>query len=119
MAAARVIARSEEIPERGRGVRFRIAGEEGPLPAFAVRYDGRVYAFINRCTHVSLQLDFMPGHFFDNSGELLICATHGAVYRPETGACAGGPCNGAGLSPVPVAERDGRVELVAHTLAAG
>jgi len=41
----------------------------------------------------------------------LICATHGAMYDPQNGTCAGGPCRGQGLHPVPVREADGRIFL--------
>jgi nitrite reductase/ring-hydroxylating ferredoxin subunit len=55
----------------------------------------------------------MPGQFFDSEGLYLVCATHGAAYAPDTGACAGGPCNGRGLQPVAVEEHDGYVFLKA------
>jgi nitrite reductase/ring-hydroxylating ferredoxin subunit len=32
----------------------------------------------------------------------LICATHGAVYRPDDGVCVAGPCVGASLTLLPV-----------------
>jgi len=38
-----------------------------------------------------------------------MCATHGAVYKPETGLCAGGPCRGGRLRPIAVREVDGKV----------
>lgn len=117
MDTDRLIGASEELAERGPGIRFQVDEQGIAAPAFAVRYEGRVYAFVNRCAHVSLELDFMPGHFFDSSGDYLICATHGAVYEPDSGRCAGGPCNGEGLEPLRVAERDGRIELVDHVLA--
>ena len=41
-------------------------------------------------------------------GSWLLCSTHGAVYRPDTGACAGGPCRG-GLVKIALTERDGVV----------
>lgn len=119
MDSSKLIGASDELVERGPAIRFEV--DEGGLaaPAFAIRYQGRVYAYVNRCAHVSLELDFMPGRFFDTSGEYLICATHGALYDPDSGRCAGGPCNGIGLDPLPVAERDGRIELVDHELAGG
>lgn len=117
MDTHRLIGASEELTERGRGIRFEVEEQGIAAPAFAVRYQGRVYAFVNRCAHVSLELDFMPGHFFDSSGDYLICATHGALYEPDSGRCAAGPCNGRGLEPLRVVERDGRVELVDHVLA--
>lgn len=117
MDPGKLIGASAALAERGPAIRFEI--DEGGVraPAFAIRYRGRVYAFVNRCAHVSLELDFMPGRFFDTSGEYLICATHGALYEPDSGRCAGGPCNGAGLEPLRVTERDGRIELVDRALA--
>ena len=58
-----------------------------------------------------LELDWEPGEVFDLDGEYLICANHGALYEPETGACAGGPCNGVGLEPLIVVETEGKVYL--------
>jgi nitrite reductase/ring-hydroxylating ferredoxin subunit len=117
MDPAKLIGTSEDLAERGPAIRFDIDEDGVPAPAFAVRFRGRVHAYINRCAHVSLELDFMPGRFFDNSGEYLICATHGALYDPSSGHCVAGPCNGEGLEPVPVVERDGRIELVDRILA--
>ena len=48
--------------------------------AFAVRFRGRVRAFLNRCGHLPVELDWEEGRFFDASGLYLICATHGALY---------------------------------------
>ena len=79
--------------------------------AFAIRFGGRVYAYINRCAHIPTQLDWMEGEFFEASKLYLICSTHGAVYEPESGRCAGGPCRGRGLQPLAVSERDGHIYL--------
>ncbi|MET0519125.1 MAG: Rieske 2Fe-2S domain-containing protein, partial [Burkholderiaceae bacterium] len=76
--------------------------------AFAIRFEGQPHAFLNRCTHVAMELDFQPDRFFDDSGQWLLCATHGAVYKPDTGECAGGPCRG-GLVKIALSERDGVV----------
>ena len=56
-----------------------------------------------------IELDWQPNEFFADSKLYLICATHGALYAPESGRCLGGRCNGKGLTPVPVEERDGAV----------
>lgn len=112
MDSKRLICRSGELHEGGRGIRFEIEEDGEAAPAFAVRYRGEVHAYVNRCAHVGLELDFMPGHFFDLSGDVLICATHGATYDPASGRCMGGPCHGAALEALAVAEAGGRVELV-------
>lgn len=118
MDPSRLIGASDELEERGRAIRFEIDEDGLAAPAFAIRYRGRVYAYVNRCAHVGLELDIMPGHVFDNPGEHLICATHGALYEPGSGRCAAGPCNGRGLVPLRVTERQGRIELVDRVLAA-
>ena len=81
------------------------------MPAFVVRFGGAPYAYVNRCNHVQVELDGAPGEFFDIWGAHLICATHGALYDPVTGACRGGPCRGGGLEPLTVYEHDGGVWL--------
>lgn len=114
---ARVICASTDLVEGGKGVRFEVAdrqklGGGGTAPAFAIRYHDRVHAYLNRCGHVPVELDWAQGEFFDYSGLYLICATHGALYAPETGRCMGGRCNGKGLTALRVEERDGQVYLI-------
>ena len=106
----RVICASADLVDSGDGVRFDISVRGKSEPAFAVRYDGKVYAYRNRCAHMPMELDWKPGKFFDAEGLLLICSTHGAIYEPDTGRCSGGPCGGA-LEPVAIEERDGRILL--------
>lgn len=107
---ARVCA-SSVLTDSGPGVRFVLAMPAGGEAAFAIRYRGRVHAYLNRCAHRLVELDWEPGRFFDAEGRHLICATHGALYEPDSGICAAGPCGGAGLVPVAVTERDGAVWL--------
>ncbi len=87
-------------------MRFWIAREGVRLPAFAIRHGGRVYAYVNRCAHRGIELDWEEGRFFDASGVYLVCAMHGALYAPESGRCVAGPCRGAALAPVAVEERE-------------
>jgi nitrite reductase/ring-hydroxylating ferredoxin subunit len=107
----RLICTSAEVTEGGAGFRFSIKRFGRDEPAFAIRFHGRVYAYMNRCGHVPVELDWQHGEFFDHSKLYLICATHGALYAPESGHCLGGRCNGKGLEPVPVEERGGNVYL--------
>ncbi len=102
---------SRALAEGGAGVRFEVRGASAPQAAFAIRYRGRVHAYLNRCAHLGVELDWQPGQFFDAERTLLICSTHGALYDPATGACQGGPCRGAGLVPLGVEEVDGEVRL--------
>lgn len=108
----RLICAADELVEGGKGVRFTVERYGRDVPAFVIRYDGRVHAYLNQCSHVPTELDWQPGEFFDNSKLYLICSVHGALYAPETGRCLGGRCNGVGLKPVAVRERDGNIYLL-------
>ncbi|EXI82090.1 MAG: Rieske [2Fe-2S] domain protein [Candidatus Accumulibacter appositus] len=108
-ANERLICRSADLIDGGAGVRFTIRMGDRDEPAFAVRFRGRVAAYLNRCGHVAVELDWQPNEFFDDSKLYLICATHGALYSPQDGRCLGGRCNGRGLTPLPIEERDGAI----------
>ncbi|TAM52923.1 MAG: Rieske (2Fe-2S) protein [Paraburkholderia sp.] len=103
--AVRVCA-ADELVDGGPGVRRAARYLDGDAVVFFVRYDGQVHGYLNRCAHVPMELDWVEGQFFDSSGLYLMCATHGAIYAPESGRCVGGPCRGARLRPVQVQERD-------------
>lgn len=107
----RLICASTDLVDGGDGVRFTVTQDGREVPAFVVRYENRVYAYINRCTHQSTQLDWEPGRFFDADRRFLICATHGALYAPDSGACVGGPCRG-GLAKLQVIEKNNAVYLI-------
>jgi nitrite reductase/ring-hydroxylating ferredoxin subunit len=107
-----VICASGDLLDGGDGIRFTVTRPTGEEPAFVVRHGGRVRAYLNRCAHVPVELDWQPGRFFDSDRRYLICATHGALYEPGSGYCFAGPCKGRTLVPVEVEERDGGVYLV-------
>ena len=105
----RLICASSALVDSGSGVRFEVEYFGEPAPAFAVRYRGRVHAYLNRCAHVPMELDWQEGAFFDAAGRYLICSTHGATYDAQSGRCVGGPCNRGALVKLRVEERDGQV----------
>ncbi len=108
----RAVCLSDDLLEGGDGVRFELERPWGTEPAFVVRFDGLPRAFRNRCSHVPVELDWMPGRFFDESGLYLVCATHGAMYEAGSGQCAGGPCSGRGLPVMECREQDGQVRVL-------
>lgn len=108
----RLICASAALPDGGRGVRFTLEWHGATAAAFVVRYDARVYAYLNRCAHIPIELDWLEGEFFDKVGLYLVCSTHGATYEPATGFCTMGPCKGRHLTVLNVAERDGNVYLM-------
>jgi nitrite reductase/ring-hydroxylating ferredoxin subunit len=111
-ARERLICASGALVDGGSGIRFEVAVDGTEVEAFVVRFGGKVHAYLNRCSHVPVELDWQPGRFFDTSGLYLVCATHGALYAPESGRCLGGRCDGKGLVGVPLSEHDGGVYLI-------
>jgi nitrite reductase/ring-hydroxylating ferredoxin subunit len=107
--AERLICAAAALAEGGCGVRFEVEYFGEPVPAFVVRFAGVARGYLNRCSHVALELDWREGDFFGVDGRDLICSAHGAVYDPASGACRGGPCNGAPLVSLRVTERDGKI----------
>ena len=99
---------SAELAEGGLAVAFDVVYGGQTCRAFAIRFEGQVHAYLNRCSHVAMEMDYQEGRFFDDSGQWLLCASHGAAYAPDTGDCAGGPCQG-GLIKVALSEADGQV----------
>jgi nitrite reductase/ring-hydroxylating ferredoxin subunit len=103
------ICKSDALEEGGQGIRFPVLAGGEKTTGFVVRYAGKVHGYLNRCAHVPIELDWNEGVFFDTSGLYLMCSTHGAIYLPESGYCAGGPCRGGRLRTIKVYENDGQV----------
>ncbi|UVJ44760.1 Rieske 2Fe-2S domain-containing protein [Pseudomonas sp. LS1212] len=68
------------------------------LSILAVRRDGQVFVYRNRCPHRGVALEWQPNQFLDASASLIQCATHGALFLIETGECIAGPCAGDALT---------------------
>lgn len=99
----KILDDANSLREMG-GVRFSVTIDGVQRDAFAVRWRGKVYAYVNTCRHQGLNLDFGDAHFFDESADALVCCHHGARYRPDTGECFEGPCVGARLTRIELAE---------------
>lgn len=102
------ICASGALLEGGDVVPFEVVHLGQPVRAFVGRFEGMPVAYLNRCTHVAMELDWQPNRIFDDTGQWLLCASHGAVYDPASGDCVGGPCQG-GLIKLQVSEHAGQV----------
>lgn len=102
------LASLAEIPESGALVAHAGVGETRVV-LILTRRGERVWCFRNRCAHANYPLQRADGKVVVQEGHYLVCAAHGASYALDTGACAGGPCNGVGLERVAVSIRDGAV----------
>ena len=108
MTQSIALCNTRDLVEGGRAVPFDVVYGGQTYRAFAIRFEGLAHAYLNRCAHIPMEMDFQPDQFFDDTGRWLVCATHGATYSPDTGACAGGPCR-SGLVKIDLSERDGVV----------
>jgi nitrite reductase/ring-hydroxylating ferredoxin subunit len=109
MDGAILICAADQVLEGGKGVRFPVSAFGDKATGFVVRHGGQAYAYLNRCAHVPIELDWAEGEFFESSGLYLMCSTHGAIYVPDSGYCAGGPCKGGRLRPIAVREENGNL----------
>lgn len=100
---------ADQLAEKGTAFLFDVLHHRQPARAFALRFDGQVVAYLNRCLHVPTEMDWQPGEFLDSAREFIICSIHGATYEPRHGHCVGGPCGRGKLISLQVAERDGQV----------
>lgn len=107
----RLICAADAVQEQGAGVRFAVDRWGVQQQAFVVRFNGKPRAYLNRCGHIPVELDWQAGQFFDDTRLYLICSTHGALYDPASGRCVGGRCAGRGLVPLDVQEHEGNIYL--------
>ena len=105
----RLICASAALLDSGTAVRFDVEYFGERTPAFVLRFGGQVFAYLNRCGHLPMELDWREGEVFDSDGRRLLCSTHGASYAADTGKCVGGPCGGTPLVSLEVEERDGGI----------
>ncbi len=75
-----------------------------------LRFGDQVRAYLNVCPHAGRPLNWAPGRFLLAHGQL-VCAAHGAAFKPEDGSCIGGPCRGESLTSYAVEVVDGQVVL--------
>lgn len=109
MTVETLICAVDAVPEAGLGIRFPVrAGGEAAI-GFVVRFEGKLHAYLNRCAHIPIELDWEQGQFFESGKRYIMCSTHGAIYTPSTGQCVGGPCRGGHLRPITLVEKDQQV----------
>lgn len=68
-------------------------------------------AYVNRCRHLPISLDWGDGEVLDQSGEHFLCRNHGALFRTIDGLCVSGPCQGLTLLPVAIEEHPDGIYL--------
>ncbi|HEX9146324.1 MAG TPA: Rieske 2Fe-2S domain-containing protein [Candidatus Binatia bacterium] len=95
----KLVARVGEL-SHGQSKKFTLRRGGRDFEAMLLNYGGNLYAYVNRCPHVGISLDWVDNQFFTVDNRYLMCANHGAVFEPPTGECVWGPCVGASLESV-------------------
>jgi len=103
-----------EIPDPGaKGFTLKQGRKERLL--FLVKKDNQVYAYENQCPHAGINLEWQGDDFLDLDKAFIQCSVHGALFKIENGDCAGGPCNGEGLTSITIeTDKDGNILLLSQ-----
>ena len=97
----RVLCALHELEATGsRG--FSVGEGDWPLRGFVVRTSKGVAAYLNTCPHAGHPLNFRPDKFLTPDRNLILCASHGALFTRDEGLCIAGPCPGESLKRVPI-----------------
>ena len=100
-APGTVICKLADLPVSGaRGFVWRLT--TAIFQGFIVR-DGEVlHGYVDRCPHAGYPLAVELDRYLTDDGDLILCSWHGAVFKPLTGECIGGPPACGRLTPWPV-----------------
>lgn len=102
--------------EDGAARGFELNVRERILDGFVVRRGESVVGYVNICPHAGSQLNWKEDAFLTKKRDYIMCFAHGAMFDIPTGECVAGPCEGLGLTSLPVEVRDGDVVLDASAL---
>ena len=101
MATKAVVARVGEL-ESGQTKKFMLEIDGREEECFVINHRGQLYAYVNRCCHVPMTMDWIDNQFMTEDKQFIQCATHGACYLPDTGECISGPPFGKVLTRLTV-----------------
>ncbi len=104
----KMVARADEL-SHGTTKKFQLRCQGNTIEALLVNYEGNIFAYVNRCRHIALSLDWVDNQFFTEDKRYIICANHGATYEPTTGECIWGPCFGESLQRVLLEVNRGKI----------
>ena len=82
---------SSELEERGRAHTFDVLQWREPTTAFAMRFEGKVVAYLNRCAHVPTEMDWQDGQFLDADKGIRHLQHPRRDVRPALGPLCLGP----------------------------
>ncbi len=104
------VAREDELAP-GESLKFILPIRGEDEECFLINFRGQFYAYVNRCRHVPMTMDWIENQFFAHDGRYLMCQTHNAYYDPTSGRCVAGPAPTCGkfLYRVPIEIEKGTI----------
>ena len=82
---------------QGQARKFAFEREGQTQEGFILRTADGLVAYHNRCPHWGVDLDMGEGRFYSALTDRIVCSSHGALFRIDTGFCDAGPCAGDSL----------------------
>ncbi len=108
--ARQFICRVDEIDDPGSKA-FTLTIGRKSQSIFVVHKDGGFFAYLNRCPHTGVNLEWQEDRFLDLDQALIQCATHDALFTIEDGECIAGPCLGERLQRLEIIVENDLVHL--------
>ena len=89
------VARTDSL-KQGESLKFMLPIRGTDEECFLINFGGEFHAYVNRCRHVPMAMDWVDNQFFAEDGRYLMCQTHNAYYEPASGECIAGPPTACG-----------------------
>ena len=80
----------------GESLKFMLPIRGVDEECFVINFHGAFHAYVNRCRHVPMAMDWIDNQFFTEHARYLMCQTHNAYYDPASGECIAGPPGACG-----------------------
>ncbi len=80
----------------GESTKFLLPIRGADEECFMINFGGEFHAYVNRCRHVPIAMDWVDNQFFAEQARYLMCQTHNAYYEPSSGECIAGPPTACG-----------------------
>ncbi|HYC57184.1 MAG TPA: Rieske 2Fe-2S domain-containing protein [Candidatus Binatia bacterium] len=103
-----IVCRADALGEK-ETAKFTFNTPSAPREGFVIRYQGKLFAYRNECRHIPMTMDWVENRFLSRDRCYIQCATHGALYRIDSGLCIGGPPSGEFLRALNVEIEDGDI----------
>ncbi len=85
-----IVGRTDQL-RPGESMKFLLPIRDADEECFLINFEGEFHAYVNRCRHVPMAMDWVDNQFFAEEGRYLMCQTHNAYYAPSSGECIAGP----------------------------